>query len=143
MSTPDATQPMSEAYFWDALEYRVSRELSSSHWPARLVRSSDGQDVRSYWCDGFIPDNFVRDSEGARITGVACMGGIPGQRATYQERWTFDLFLGEQIQSRDEIVWSDFLPAPDASDWLAIDVPAKALFISPLPASTAQAPSAV
>lgn len=87
---------MEEEYFWDALEYRVSREFAGM--PDRRLRS--------WWCDGFIPEEYELRGPTPRISGYAwiCKGRI-------QEKWSFTLFLKEPAASRDTITWAlIFLP---------------------------------
>ena len=61
-----AATGMSEAHFWDSLEFRVSREFAGL--PGR----------RHFWCDGILPDEYMLNGPRPRITGKAWI--VDGQK---------------------------------------------------------------
>jgi hypothetical protein len=97
---------MSEAEFWVSLEFRLCREFS-------------GQSERRYrhfWCDGFIPSEFLLDGQSPRITGKCWIGN-----GRDQAEWDFALLLPKPFASRKEIDWAALLPPPNATRWMAFD----------------------
>jgi len=99
-----------ERWFWAGLEFRVSREMEK-HPTCRQLR---------LWCDGFIPEDYLLDRVPGRITGVVWIGDE--QR---QEKWKFSLTLPYSPSCRSDINWSDLLPAPEANEWLVVDLEKK------------------
>jgi hypothetical protein len=77
--------------------------------------------LRSLWCDGFIPEQYLLDAPTPRITGCAWIGIGPRK----QERWKFVLSLDGTTGSRDEISWDALLPPDEATGWLMIDPEAR------------------
>jgi hypothetical protein len=108
---------MDESDFWDYLEYRVCHEIEGLRQP----------NVRSYWCDGFIPVRYDLDDPSPRISGRVWMGVGPLD----QEEWEFDLMLVGPVKSRENIVWSTLLPTPNVTRWLTIDPNGKRLVVEP------------
>ena len=107
---------MSEDDFWHRLEYRVSREL---------IGIPDNQ-LRCYWCDGFIPEAYRTDDPVPRIVGRAwiCKG-------SEQSEWEFTLFLPHRVGSPGEIGWASLLPPEVVTRWLALDRSRKRIQIEP------------
>ena len=86
-----------------ALEFRVSGEF------AEMADRS----LRSFWCDGFIPTNYMIDDPVPRITGRAWI--CKGRK---QEAWAFTLFLPSPVASCNAIDWSTLLPPENVTKWL-------------------------
>ncbi|MBN1427737.1 MAG: hypothetical protein JXB07_05080 [Anaerolineae bacterium] len=112
---------MNEAEFWDSLEYRVCDELASF----------TEKEIRSLWCDGFVPQQFALDANEPYIGGRVWIGGIIGRRPDYQEDWQFRLMIGKSIHSRAEIVWDTLLPPENKTGWLTVDRARKTIVIAP------------
>ncbi len=87
--------------------------------------SSAGPD-RYFWCDGFIPSQYLLDGPRPRITGKAgiCNGPAP-------DVWDFALLLPRQFGSRDEIDWGLLLPPQDVTRWVAFDEGRRYIEIEP------------
>jgi hypothetical protein len=82
--------------------------------------------LRSWWCDGFIPEEYELSGPTPRISGRAWI--CKGQR---QEKRSFTLFLNEPGASRDLIAWGGHLPPLSKTCWIAFDDKAKLLQIEP------------
>ena len=110
---------MDEANYWPSLEYRVCREFAGMSDPR----------LRSLWCDGFIPGQYLIGEARPRIEGRAwiCEGRS-------QHEWGFALLLPHQIGSRDEIPWASLLPAEDVTRWLTLDPRRQRIEIEPMAA---------
>jgi hypothetical protein len=82
--------------------------------------------LRSYWCDGFIPESYELTATTPRISGRAwiCKGRT-------QEEWRFALFLSGPVESRGSINWAAHLPPDNVTRWIAFDEKAKLLKIEP------------
>ncbi len=106
-----------ERGFWEALEFRVSRELH--HLPAARALG--------LWCDGFTPREYVLRGPGRHVAGD-CWIGL-GDRD--QQEWTFRFFLEDHIPRREDIPWERFLPPEDHHGWLSFDPRAKHLDMRP------------
>lgn len=107
---------MTEDDYWPRLEYRVTREFAVMADAA----------FRSFWCDGFVPEQFRVSENAACITGVAWIG--TGAR---QARWEFRLDLPGTVLSRTDVLWAELLPPDDRSGWLTIDVERRVIRIDP------------
>ena len=110
---------MDEAYYWERLEYRISREFAGM----------SERRLRWLWCDGFIPGQYLISESPPRIVGRAWICDGPSQH-----EWEFTLFLPRRAESRDEIEWVSLLPAEDVTRWLALDLAGKRIQIEPLAA---------
>jgi hypothetical protein len=110
---------MDEPAFWVELEYRVSREFAGMR---------DNQ-LRFFWCDGFVPGQYRVGESNPRIAGMAWI-----VRDQIQEEWEFTLFLPHPVTSRDEIAWQQLLPPENATKWIAVDVEAKRIQLEPIAA---------
>jgi hypothetical protein len=108
-----------EDEFWIALEFRVSGEFPGM---------ADKQ-LRHFWCDGFIPEQYLLDDLMPRIVGRAWI--VDDQR---QENWEFTLFLNQSYALRTDIDWFALLPADNVTCWLALDLPGKRIQIEPVAA---------
>jgi hypothetical protein len=108
-----------EGEFWARLEYRVSREFAGMA----------ERQLRTRWCDGFIPHQFLIGEPTPRIVGRVWISDGPSQ---YE--WQFTLFLPHRAESRDEIPWASLLPPDDVTRWLAFDPARKRIQIEPLAA---------
>jgi hypothetical protein len=108
---------MTEADYWTSLEYRVTREL------ATILEG----DVRSLWCDGFIPERYLFDEPAPRVTGRVWIATGPGK----QDQWEFTLLLDESTGAREDISWSALLPADESTGWLTVDLDGQGLRLTP------------
>jgi hypothetical protein len=97
---------VTEAEYFGHLEMRVSRELAGMRQP----------ELRGWWCDGFLPEKFVVTRSGSHAAGRVWMDSGKGQAL-----WNFVLLLGPRPVERDEVRWSELLPAEDATGWLFLD----------------------
>jgi hypothetical protein len=95
---------------------RVTRELAGMR----------DRELRSWWCDGFIPEAFEVVGERCRITGKVWMASGPRS----QEIWSFAVYLGP-ARSRDGIDWPTVLPADDMTGWLSLDFETKLMKVNP------------
>jgi len=82
---------MDEAYFWGKLEFRLCREFAGL--PERRYQY--------FWCDGFIPSEYVLDGPSPRITGKCWICNGPKQ-----DEWNFALLLPGPVGSGEEIDWA-------------------------------------
>lgn len=118
--------PVDESDYWGRLEYRVCHELAGlSHIVGRL-----------YWCDGFVPDQYILDGPSPCILGRAWL--VIG--SNYDELWAFTLLLNRSVLSVEEIDWSALLPADDVTRWLTVDRKRKQLILEPSIAVPDKAP---
>jgi hypothetical protein len=83
--------------------------------------------LRSLWCDGFIPEQYLLDDATPRITGRAWIGNGPRQ----QDKWEFALLLPHPVGSRDEVDWATLLPPENVTRWLSLDQRGKRIQIEP------------
>jgi hypothetical protein len=106
-----------ESKYWLCLEFRICLEF----------KGMPEKRLRRLWCDGFIPEAYLLDSESPCITGRAWIAnGRSGQ-----EQWKFTLFLRHPVGSRAEIEWDTLLPPDDVTRWLAVDTFGRRLEIEP------------
>jgi hypothetical protein len=105
-----------EAYYWQALEFRICREFAGM--PERHMQYM--------WCDGLVPEQFLLDDPTPRIIGRAWICNGPRQA-----QWAFTIFLPSPVGSRAEIDWAAMLPAEDVTRWLAFDLEGKRIQIEP------------
>ncbi len=126
---------MDERKFWIHLEYRVCFELAGFRHAA----------TRIYWCDGFVPQQYILDDPNPRILGYAWIW----IGSNYEDRYAFTLLLDQPVPSAEEIDWSALLPPDDVTRWLTVDPGRKQLVIEPSaavpddplpPRSTAEVP---
>lgn len=106
---------MTETDYWTRLEYRVSREFESMNSPVRFL-----------WCDGFVPQEYLVDDAEPRIEGLVWIGN--GRR---QDRWAFELMLGHQARSLEDVRWAALLPPDGETGWLSVDVDLRRVRIVP------------
>lgn len=78
------------------------------------------------WCDGFIPAWFYRDETPPFISGLVWIC-----KDDDQQEWQFRLLLPEGTRSREQIDWSELLPAENVTEWLALDWKKKYIEIEP------------
>jgi hypothetical protein len=95
---------MDEAYFWKSLEFRLCREFAGL--PERRYQY--------FWCDGFVPSNYMLDEPSPRITGKCWICNGPKQ-----DEWDFALLLPWPVGSREEINWSALHPAENLTRWMS------------------------
>jgi hypothetical protein len=113
---------VTEAEFWQRLEFRISHELTRA----------ENRALRFLWCDGFVPEGFILEDPTPRIVGQAWIGD--GSR---QDRWEFTLFLDAATRARSQIPWSALLPPDETTGWLTVDVDARRIELSPSQAKAA------
>jgi hypothetical protein len=107
---------VTEDRYWLDLEYRLCREFSGL--PERRYHY--------FWCDGFIPDEYVLDDPRPRVTGRVWICNGPNQ-----DLWNFALLLPAKVDSRETINWASLLPADDVTCWMCFDEQQKYLEIDP------------
>jgi len=105
-----------EADFWVSLEYRLCGEFAGL--PARRYQY--------FWCDGFIPSQYLLDDSQPRITGKAWICNGPAQ-----DKWDFALLLPQPLMSREEIDWAALLPPKGVTRWMAFDERRRYIEIEP------------
>jgi hypothetical protein len=81
---------VTEADYWVKLELRVCRELEGM----------EDRAVRSLWCDGSIPEQYLLDDPTPRVTGRAWIGTGPRK----QDRWELSLFLDNAARTRGRLL---------------------------------------
>jgi hypothetical protein len=106
---------MDEASFWGSLEYRLCREFAGL--PERRYQY--------FWCDGFIPRNYVLDGLSPRITGQCwiCNGN--------NQEWEFTLLLPAPVGSREEIDWAALHPPENVTRWMSFNEERRYIEIEP------------
>jgi hypothetical protein len=107
---------MDERSFWVSLEYRLCHEFAGL--PERRYRY--------FWCDGFIPSQYLFAAPRSRITGKAWICNGPAQ-----DEWDFALLLPRPFQSREEIDWASLLPPTDMTRWMVFDEGRRYIEIKP------------
>jgi hypothetical protein len=115
---------MVESDYWRSLEFRVAREFAGM----------PQNDLRYFWCDGFVPLNYHLDLPSPYTTGMAWI--CNGQE---QEEWQFTLFLNHPVRTASDIEWRALLPPKNVTRWLAVDRSRRRIEIEPL-AAVADAP---
>lgn len=107
---------MEESDFWVRLEFRLCRELAGM--PERRLQY--------FWCDGFIPNEYVFDGSSPRIIGCCwiCNGA-------HQAPWDFALLLPRSIRSRKQIEWQSLLPPDKVTRWMSFDENRRYIEIEP------------
>ena len=93
---------MTEAEFWTALEFHISKALG---------QSSDDS-LRSLWCDGLVPDDVQPHKDA--IIGRAFIEGDSGRSSEYRFRASLERDVFENG-------WEAFLPEHGSHDWLSVD----------------------
>lgn len=107
---------MTEAEFWTALEFRVSRALGEL---------ADNR-LRFLWCDGFFPDDVQPNDDS--VTGYALISEDDGK--TF-ERYRFRLWVSQGGECEGGIDWEAVIPLEPARDWLRVDRDHKSLEMRP------------
>src|SRR5262245_39696341 len=97
---------MTEAEFWTALEFRVSREIQGL---------SDNR-LRFLFCDGFVPDD-VQPTANA-IVGRAFVSEDDGR--SFPD-YRFRVSLSGRVSGPSGVSWDALLPPDSSHDWLTID----------------------
>lgn len=108
--------PLVELDFWVNLEYRLCGEFAGMKT----------QRLRRYWCDGFIPNDYLLDDAKPRIEGRAWI--CDGDR---QEEWEFSLVLNGRVATRDKIDWVSLLPPVNVTRWLSFDEVGRRIVMEP------------
>jgi hypothetical protein len=107
---------MGEGDFWVSLEFRLCDEFVG------LAERC----YQYFWCDGFIPSEYILDSTSPRITGQCWICNGPRQA-----EWGFALLLPRPFKSREEIDWAALLPPPNVTRWMAFDEGRRYIEIEP------------
>src|SRR3954469_10185647 len=97
---------MAESHFWGSLEFRLCREFAGL----------PGRRYRYFWCDGFIPDEYLLEGPSPRITGRCWICNGP-----QQAEWTFALLLPKPFGACEEIDWGSLLPGEHLTRWMSFD----------------------
>jgi hypothetical protein len=107
---------MDEDAFWKAMEVRVCHEFAEM--PERRHRF--------WWCDGFIPKQYLVEDATPRIIGITwiCNGAD-------QEEWEFTLFLNGRVSTREAVDWQANLPPENVTCWIAFDEKRKLIQFEP------------
>jgi hypothetical protein len=108
--------PVEEHEFWTRLEHRICAEFTGFADPQ----------LRYYWCDGLVPEDYDLAGAEPRIRGVAWCG------QNGQEQWQFTLVTGQRPTPREHIDWPALLPGDHRTGWLTPDPQNKTLRIDPL-----------
>ena len=95
-----------ENSFWVSLEFRLCHEFMGL--PERRYHY--------FWCDRFIPSQYVLDGPSPRITGRCWICNGPRQA-----EWEFALLLPRPFGSREEIDWASLLSPSNVTRWMAFD----------------------
>ncbi|WP_127501969.1 hypothetical protein [Actinoplanes solisilvae] len=106
---------MEEQDFWVRLEYRISAEFTGF----------DDKQLRWFWCDGLIPEEYDLAGSAPSIRGRAWCG------ADGQDRWRFTLILAPGTGTRERIDWPALLPGDRLTGWLSPDPEARTMIIDP------------
>jgi mRNA-degrading endonuclease RelE of RelBE toxin-antitoxin system len=107
---------MDEKYFWGSLEFRLCHEFAGL--PERRYQY--------FWCDGFIPTNYLLDDPRPRITGKVWICNGPAQK-----EWDFALLLPRPFEAHEEIDWASLLPPKDVTRWMTFDEGCRYIEIEP------------
>jgi hypothetical protein len=105
-----------EKYFWGSLEFRLCREFAGL--PERRYQY--------FWCDGFVPREYILDGPSPRITGQCWICNGPRQA-----EWEFVLLLPRSYGSREAIDWASLHPAENTTRWMSFDEGRKYIEIEP------------
>ena len=107
---------MDEETFWLRLEFRLCGEFVGL--PERRYRY--------FYCDGFIPEDYLLDDIQPQIAGKVwiCNGPL-------EDRWDFVLLLPRTFGSREEIDWASLLPPKGVTRWMAFDEDRRYIEIEP------------
>lgn len=97
---------ITEAEFWVRLEFLVC-EAFSRHAEKRY---------RFFWCDGFVPEQYVLDGPSPRVIGRSWICNGP-----QQAQWDFVLLLKHGSSSREAIDWASLIPAEGMAGWVSLD----------------------
>ncbi|MEM1116790.1 MAG: hypothetical protein AAF845_15975 [Bacteroidota bacterium] len=97
---------MEETEFWEALAWRIGSELSQF----------ESKHLRSFWCDGLVPERVEHRDGGVYMVGRAWIGRGP----RFQEKWEFTLLLGGAGATRERANWTALLPTEEETEWLGI-----------------------
>lgn len=116
---------MEEPEFWGQLEYGICHEF----------RGFGDNRLRRYWCDGLVPEQYVRIGGHWQISGRAWIETQDkpgkGQRPDSQhEPWTF-ILITRHAEDRDDISWDQLLPSGQLTGWLTLDPASRTLTICP------------
>lgn len=107
---------MVERDFWMSLEFRISREF------ARLP----DRRYRFFWCDGFVPRDYLLDDATPRIVGTVWICDGPAQ-----EEWQFALLLPSPSSTLEDLDWAALLPPDGTTGWMSFDAEHRCLEIQP------------
>jgi hypothetical protein len=107
---------MDEKVFWVSLEFRLCYEFAGL--PERRYQY--------FWCDGFLPSQYLLEDARPRITGKAWICNGPAQ-----DEWDFALLLPRPFGAREEIDWVSLLPPEGVTRWMAFDEGRRYIEIEP------------
>jgi hypothetical protein len=93
---------MTEAEFWTASEFQISKALG---------QLSDDL-LRFLWCDGLVPDDVQPHKDA--IIGRAFIEGDSGRSSEYRFRVSLER---DVVENR----WEAFLPEHGSHNWLSVD----------------------
>jgi hypothetical protein len=105
-----------EREFWVCLEFRLCGEFKGL--PDRRYQY--------FWCDGFLPNDYILESPLPRITGKCWICNGPSQI-----NWGFTLLLPSTVISREEIDWAALLPPKNVTRWMSFDERRRYIEIEP------------
>jgi hypothetical protein len=108
---------MDEGEFWVRLEYRVCDEFVG-------MRT---REMRRFWCDGFIPVQYLLEDISPRILGRVWMGIGPRDQVECE----FILHLSPPVRSRADVDWAGLLPPAGVTKWITFDIDRKLLVMEP------------
>ena len=109
-------EPMTESEYWVHLEFRLCREFAGL--PDRRHQH--------FWCDGFVPSQYLVDGHVAKITGTVWICNGP-----QQSEWQFVLLLPRTYPSREDIEWASLLPPENTTRWMSFDENTREIEIDP------------
>jgi hypothetical protein len=81
---------------------------------------------RYFWCDGFIPNQYLLDGPKPRITGRVWIGN-----GGSLSEWGFDLLLRHPPARVEDIDWAGLLPPSGVTCWMWFDEKKRLLEIDP------------
>lgn len=84
------------------------------------------QQLRSLWCDGFLPEQYLLDDNRPRVTGRAWI--CKGLR---QEEWEFTFLLPKSVSSLNDVDWASLLPPENVTRWLSLNLTENRIEIDP------------
>ena len=93
----------------------------------RELEGMEDRALRSLWCDGFIPEQYLLDDPTPRVTGRAWIGTGPRK----QDRWELSLFLDHAARTCEGVGRETLLPGDEVTGWLGVDLEEQRLRVKP------------